>query len=133
MYCRLHHVCWFSLCVYTLHTITLIFRSVVFQHMGSFEFGMLLSSPPYKVRYTVIIVLHRGVNDVPGAGVSELCLSEALEPSEYSYFNLAVTSTWAGPHHWKLRPRNNITQKGMQQCIVTARFHEIHSKLNSLK
>ena len=56
---------------------------------------------------------------MPGAGVSELCLSEALEPSEYSYFNLAVTSTWAGPNHWKLRPRNNMTQKGMQQCTLT--------------
>ena len=62
---------------------------------------------------------HRGVIDVPGGGVSELCLSEALEPSEYSYFNLAVASAWAGPHHWKLRPRNNVTQKGMQQCTLS--------------
>ena len=87
--------------------------------MRSFGFGMLLSFPLYKVRYTVITVLHRGVSDVPGGGVSELCLSEALEPSEYSYFNLAVASTWAGPHHWKLRPRNNVTQKGMQQCTLS--------------
>ncbi len=44
-----------------------------------------------------------------GGGDGALCLTEALAPSEYSYFNPAVLSTWAGPQHWKLCPRN--TQK----------------------
>lgn len=36
----------------------------------------------------------------------ELCLSDTIQLSEYSYFNPTVLSTWAGPQHWKLRPRN---------------------------
>ena len=61
----------------------------------------------------VAVYLHRAVKNVPGEGVRELCLSEALEPSEYSYFNSAVTSTWAGPRHWKLRSKSSTAQKGV--------------------
>lgn len=35
----------------------------------------------------------------------KLCLQLSLEPSEYSYFNLDVLNTWAGPQHWKLKPK----------------------------
>ncbi|XP_066278785.1 condensin complex subunit 2-like isoform X1 [Branchiostoma lanceolatum] len=30
----------------------------------------------------------------------------ALEPSEYSYFDSKLLSMWAGPEHWKLKPRS---------------------------
>lgn len=66
----------------------------------------------------VAVHFHRAVNNVPGEGVRELCLSEALEPSEYSYFNSAVTSTWAGPRHWKLRSKSSTAQKGVW-CSLT--------------
>ena len=33
----------------------------------------------------------------------DLRLSEALAPSEYSYLNPSVLSTWAGPLHWKIK------------------------------
>ncbi|XP_063963241.1 condensin complex subunit 2-like [Lytechinus pictus] len=36
----------------------------------------------------------------------KLCLQLSLEPSEYSYFNLDVLNTWAGPQHWKLKPKS---------------------------
>ena len=32
---------------------------------------------------------------------------ELLEQSEYSYFSQAAVEAWAGPQHWKLRPRSN--------------------------
>lgn len=31
---------------------------------------------------------------------------ELLERSEYSYFSQAAVEAWAGPQHWKLRPRS---------------------------
>eukprot|EP00057_Strongylocentrotus_purpuratus_P021405 XP_011675879.1 PREDICTED: condensin complex subunit 2 [Strongylocentrotus purpuratus] len=36
----------------------------------------------------------------------KLCLQLSLEPSEYSYFNMDVLNTWAGPQHWKLKPKS---------------------------
>ena len=32
---------------------------------------------------------------------------ELLERSEYSYFSQAAVEAWAGPQHWKLRPRSD--------------------------
>nr|XP_006825955.1 PREDICTED: condensin complex subunit 2-like [Saccoglossus kowalevskii] len=37
--------------------------------------------------------------------IGELCLQLASEPTEYSYFNLDMLTTWAGPEHWKLKPK----------------------------
>lgn len=34
-----------------------------------------------------------------------LCLELSSQPSDYSYFKTDLMSTWAGPHHWKLRSR----------------------------
>ena len=42
----------------------------------------------------------------------ELCLTDTIQLSEYSYFNPTVLSTWAGPGHWKLRSRNKENDKG---------------------
>lgn len=38
-------------------------------------------------------------------------LSSLIQPSEYSYFNPTILASWAGPQHWKFRPRNAITAK----------------------
>jgi condensin complex subunit 2 len=35
--------------------------------------------------------------------VNSLQLTDALQPSEYSYFNMDLISTWAGPAHWKIK------------------------------
>ncbi|XP_019646176.1 PREDICTED: condensin complex subunit 2-like [Branchiostoma belcheri] len=35
----------------------------------------------------------------------------ALEPSEYSYFDSKLLSLWAGPEHWKLKPRSKDAGK----------------------
>ena len=36
-----------------------------------------------------------------------LCLTEAIEPSEYSYFAPAVLASWAGPLHWKINNKQS--------------------------
>lgn len=41
-----------------------------------------------------------------------LCLIEAIEPSEYSYFAPAVLASWAGPLHWKINRQNAHVKKG---------------------
>ncbi len=30
----------------------------------------------------------------------------AAEPSDYSYFNSNLLRTWAGPEHWKVKPKS---------------------------
>ena len=50
--------------------------------------------------------LHCSYAQLAQTVAGELCLTDVLEPSEYSYFNPTVVSMWAGPQHWKLRPRN---------------------------
>lgn len=35
-----------------------------------------------------------------------LCLSEAIQTSDYSYFAPSVLATWAGPRHWKIHPKS---------------------------
>ena len=32
-----------------------------------------------------------------------LCISEALQDSEYGYFKSNILSAWAGPQHWKVK------------------------------
>lgn len=32
-----------------------------------------------------------------------LCLTEALQDSEYGYFKSNILSAWAGPQHWKVK------------------------------
>ena len=41
------------------------------------------------------------------AGQQPAIRPELLEQSEYSYFSQAAVEAWAGPQHWKLRPRSN--------------------------
>uniref|UniRef100_A0A8C0UPJ5 Condensin complex subunit 2 n=1 Tax=Cyanistes caeruleus TaxID=156563 RepID=A0A8C0UPJ5_CYACU len=41
------------------------------------------------------------------AGPLELSVSLALHPGEYSYFSPRTLSMWAGPQHWRFRPRRH--------------------------
>ncbi|KAH0623063.1 hypothetical protein JD844_030981 [Phrynosoma platyrhinos] len=40
--------------------------------------------------------------------VGSMCLQLSMNPSEYSYFSPRTMSMWAGPEHWRFKPR----QKG---------------------
>eukprot|EP00731_Ephydatia_muelleri_P034253 Em0052g17a len=53
----------------------------------------------------MVEVLHSNPGLIPNFCDKEgdLRLSEALAPSEYSYLNPSVLSTWAGPLHWKIK------------------------------
>lgn len=42
----------------------------------------------------------------PPAGDVAATRPELLERSEYSYFSQAAVEAWAGPQHWRLRPRS---------------------------
>ena len=46
----------------------------------------------------------------------KLLLSEAFEPSEYSYFNPSIVATWAGPYHWKLALGNKGKGNHFLRC-----------------
>ena len=47
-----------------------------------------------------------------------LCLIEAIEPSEYSYFAPAVLASWAGPLHWKINRQNAHVKKGTKSSSI---------------
>ena len=53
-----------------------------------------------------ILTLFHSYAQLAHTVAGELCLTDVLELSEYSYYNPNILSTWAGPQHWKLRPRN---------------------------
>uniref|UniRef100_A0A6J0SLG3 Condensin complex subunit 2 n=1 Tax=Pogona vitticeps TaxID=103695 RepID=A0A6J0SLG3_9SAUR len=38
--------------------------------------------------------------------VGSLCLHVSMNPSEYSYFSPRIMSMWAGPEHWRFKPRH---------------------------
>ena len=54
-----------------------------------------------KLRLMIIIYVYYS------SDMREFSLSDAIELSEYSYFNPMFLSTWAGPHHWKLKPHSS--------------------------
>ncbi|XP_033367584.1 condensin complex subunit 2 [Parus major] len=49
----------------------------------------------------------RTAGALSGAGPLELSVSLALNPGEYSYFSPRTLSMWAGPQHWRFRPRHH--------------------------
>ncbi|KFQ15418.1 Condensin complex subunit 2, partial [Leptosomus discolor] len=38
--------------------------------------------------------------------IGTLCLHLSMKPGEYSYFSPRTLSMWAGPEHWRFRPRH---------------------------
>ncbi|XP_009956185.1 PREDICTED: condensin complex subunit 2 [Leptosomus discolor] len=48
------------------------------------------------------------IDEVPlGEGdIGTLCLHLSMKPGEYSYFSPRTLSMWAGPEHWRFRPRH---------------------------
>lgn len=50
----------------------------------------------------------------------------AAEPSDYSYFNTNLLRTWAGPEHWKLKPKSKgiANQVDFEKANVSNFEHE---------
>ncbi|NXT88603.1 CND2 protein, partial [Anhinga rufa] len=44
-----------------------------------------------------------GVGDI-----GTMCLHLSMKPGEYSYFSPRTLSMWAGPEHWRFRPRHKL-------------------------
>lgn len=53
-----------------------------------------------------------------------LCLMEAFELSEYSYFTPAVLASWAGPLHWKIN-KKHIISKGTPTTMYCANYTRV--------
>ena len=62
------------------------------------------------IRITILFFLIL-FNSHHGLGTNDLILSEAVVPSEYSYLDVNVFSTWAGPQHWKSQPERKEKEK----------------------
>ncbi|PIK51360.1 putative condensin complex subunit 2, partial [Apostichopus japonicus] len=45
------------------------------------------------------------------ATAGQLCMQLSLQPTEYSYFDVAAMVTWAGPKHWKLKAKTQEEKK----------------------
>ncbi|KAG8141205.1 putative Condensin complex subunit 2 protein, partial [Naja naja] len=43
--------------------------------------------------------------------IGSMCLQLSMNPSEYSYFSPRIMSMWAGPEHWRFKPRHKGTVK----------------------
>ena len=50
------------------------------------------------------------------ANAGLLCLMEAIEPSEYSYFAPVVLASWAGPLHWKINTKHVVRKGKFEYC-----------------
>ncbi|XP_071494851.1 condensin complex subunit 2-like isoform X1 [Diadema antillarum] len=55
---------------------------------------------------TTTTVGRSGCSSVSVNTGGSLCLQLSLAPTEYSYFNMDILNTWAGPQHWKLKPKS---------------------------
>ncbi|NWY47444.1 CND2 protein, partial [Sylvia atricapilla] len=47
--------------------------------------------------------------------IGTLSLHVSLNPGEYSYFSPRTLSMWAGPQHWRFRPRQPRTSQGAEK------------------
>ena len=55
---------------------------------------------------TLFLVCYRKEMIPLGDGdISTMCPLLSMKPGEYSYFSPRTMSMWAGPEHWRFRPR----------------------------
>uniref|UniRef100_A0A8C5MJX2 Condensin complex subunit 2 n=1 Tax=Leptobrachium leishanense TaxID=445787 RepID=A0A8C5MJX2_9ANUR len=48
------------------------------------------------------------VTQIGNGDISSMCLQLSSCPGEYSYFSPRTMSMWAGPEHWRFRPRHKV-------------------------
>uniref|UniRef100_F6UB58 Condensin complex subunit 2 n=2 Tax=Ornithorhynchus anatinus TaxID=9258 RepID=F6UB58_ORNAN len=46
--------------------------------------------------------------------IGTMCLHLSLKPGEYSYFSPRIMSMWAGPDHWRFKPRHKPEQNARE-------------------
>ncbi|KAG9488852.1 hypothetical protein GDO78_005053 [Eleutherodactylus coqui] len=57
------------------------------------------------------------VTKLSEADIGTMCLQLSSRPGEYSYFSPRTMSMWAGPEHWRFRPRQKIESVGDKQKV----------------
>ncbi|XP_018428414.1 PREDICTED: condensin complex subunit 2 [Nanorana parkeri] len=61
------------------------------------------------------------VTQIADADIGTMCLQLSSRPGEYSYFSPRTMSMWAGPEHWRFRPRQKVEIVGDKQKIKKAK------------
>uniref|UniRef100_A0A8C6VHE8 Condensin complex subunit 2 n=1 Tax=Naja naja TaxID=35670 RepID=A0A8C6VHE8_NAJNA len=56
--------------------------------------------------------------------IGSMCLQLSMNPSEYSYFSPRIMSMWAGPEHWRFKPRHKGTRVSKRK--TTKKVFEIN-------
>uniref|UniRef100_A0A8D0ERX8 Condensin complex subunit 2 n=1 Tax=Strix occidentalis caurina TaxID=311401 RepID=A0A8D0ERX8_STROC len=46
------------------------------------------------------------LNSIKTGDIGTMCLHLSMKPGEYSYFSPRILSMWAGPEHWRFKPRH---------------------------
>ncbi|KAM5170745.1 condensin complex subunit 2 [Mantella aurantiaca] len=57
------------------------------------------------------------ITQIADVDVGTMCLQLSTRPGEYSYFSPRTMSMWAGPEHWRFRPRQKVESVGDKQKI----------------
>ncbi|KAG8574683.1 hypothetical protein GDO81_009270 [Engystomops pustulosus] len=57
------------------------------------------------------------ITKISEADIGTMCLQLSSCPGEYSYFSPRTMSMWAGPDHWRFRPRQKLESAGDKQKV----------------
>ncbi|XP_040201870.1 condensin complex subunit 2 [Rana temporaria] len=61
------------------------------------------------------------ITQIADADIGTMCLQLSSCPGEYSYFSPRTMSMWAGPEHWRFRPRQKVETVGDKPKIKKAK------------
>ncbi|XP_069799549.1 condensin complex subunit 2 [Dendropsophus ebraccatus] len=61
------------------------------------------------------------ITKIAEVDIGTMCLQLSSCPGEYSYFSPRTMSMWAGPEHWRFRPRQKFEPAGEKQKVKKAK------------
>ncbi|NXQ94789.1 CND2 protein, partial [Sagittarius serpentarius] len=74
-------------------------RSTVADKIGEFRENLTSFGTVCQSKRTDVVPFGEG-------DIRTMCLHLSMKPGEYSYFSPRTLSMWAGPEHWRFRPRH---------------------------
>ncbi|XP_009322548.1 PREDICTED: condensin complex subunit 2 [Pygoscelis adeliae] len=74
-------------------------RSTVADKIGEFTENLHAFGTVHKSKTTDAVPFGEG-------DIGTICLHLSMKPGEYSYFSPRTLSMWAGPEHWRFKPRH---------------------------
>ncbi|NXJ71707.1 CND2 protein, partial [Rostratula benghalensis] len=78
-------------------------RSMAADKVGEFTKNLNSSGTVHQSKRT-------DTNPFGEGDIGSLCLHLSMKPGEYSYFSPRTLSMWAGPDHWRFKPRHKSTE-----------------------